>query len=246
MKVVPTVKQSIIPVALLVIATALATPASAVITTFASFTAPTADSFVFTNTGTATSGFVLSPTPANVTFNYTTGISNGYGPANTPIAARMTFSATVNGFGTVVGPFTEQPLQNIVMSINAVTPVNGMTNLLSFTAATGTAFGRTGSGAFSLTIDTGLGNTLVYNSAFVAFPNSVERELNFGFTSSVPTFQLAGASGSSYLRSLNADGNGNFAADPQPIAVMVPEAGTIALTATGLMLLGGMVLRRRK
>ncbi|MBC7808231.1 MAG: hypothetical protein H7145_19030 [Akkermansiaceae bacterium] len=228
------------------LATAWATPAAAEMVTFASFTAPTTESFRFVNNGSATSGFSLSNSPANVTFNFSQGQPNGYGPSNTPIASRLSFSALVSGFGFEGSGVTIQTLQNISISFIAVNPVDGKTNLLSVSGATGRVLGITGGGTFSLSVDTGLGDTLNYSSDFLLFPNSAERELTIGFTGSQPSFRLAGASGSSYLRSLSAGGNGNFAADPRPNSTIVPETTSAVLMASGSMLLGLALLRRLK
>lgn len=222
---------------------------------FASIDSLSSGSWNFTNAGAGSTFGVTGSIPVTFRYQNPPPQTNLYDTLRgttpgTAIPATIAFSSTVSGFGTEAGSpisITQQGLTNISMTVTATTPQGGLTNLLSFTGGTGQLFGITSGGTFSLVLDSGSGNSLIYNSDFISFVNSVERELSFSFSGASQPFSLTGASGASYLRTLNAGGGGSFAADPQPVTTaVVPEAGTVSLALAGLSLVGVVLARRRK
>ena len=218
--------------------------AAAQVVTFASFEAPTAESFNFNNTG-ATSTFSLVAPPGAASFRYLT--SNGYdtlrgSAVGNNIVANMTFTAEVSGIGERARTSVFQPLRNITVSFLALTSQGGLTNLVSFNAASGELSGRADSTTFTLSVDTGIGDTLAYTSDFLRFQNVTRQQLNFSFTVANPTFNLAA---NNYVNSLASDAGGTFGVDPRPLnPVVVPEAGSVWLMFFAVVGLG-VGLRRR-
>lgn len=203
---------------------AAAHPASA--QTVAAFNqATSANAFVFTNSGTSSS---LDAGPTQVVFSFL--VPNSYGPVSQTIDGTLTLTSTVSGLATTSGPLVSQGLDNVDVTITANTPVNGKTDLLSFSGAQGSLTGLNG------------GNTA---AEFVFNPSSSMSDFfNFGNIGS--TFALTFGKGQSlsvanngYLHSFRSAGNGQFTA--------VPE--TAGMTTIALMLIGTGILlfaRRRR
>ncbi|HLK59371.1 MAG TPA: hypothetical protein VKU00_22615 [Chthonomonadaceae bacterium] len=213
------------------------TAARADLTTFAQFreTNNSVNSFSFQDTG-ATSSFHVTNIP--VQFSY--GVNNGYnGNSTANIAATLSFDATVSGKPTGAGPFM-QSFHLVDMVFTAVTPVNGLTNLLTVdTNSTFTLFGKGGSA--STNADTAEGDIVNFSSDFLIFNLTTERDYALSFSSLTPKL---GLDINGWLKSFTASGTGTFASDPAPY--YTPDGASLSLLSGGLLPLAGFALYRRR
>lgn len=170
-----------------------------------------------------------------VTFVY--NINNGYGPNNTNIPARLSLTSQVSGLAQPYGIFVDQPLGQFNLTLTALTPVGGKTNLLTVTNSTGDITGISGGSTGSTSGDQQLNNNINFSSDFISFNGSSSRSFNIGFTSINPPLSINPTN--QYLNNFTASGNGSFA------AVVAPEPGSLF----SLSVLGGCLavclLRRR-
>ena len=217
---------------------------------FASIDSLSSGSWNFTNAGAGSTFGVTGSIPVTFRYQNPPPQTNLYDTLRgttpgTAIPATIAFSSTVSGFGTEAGSpisITQQGLTNISMTVTATTPQGGLTNLVSFNAASGELSGRADSTTFTLSVDTGIGDTLAYTSDFLRFQNVTRQQLNFSFTVANPTFNLAA---NNYVNSLASDAGGTFGVDPRPLnPVVVPEAGSVWLMFFAVVGLG-VGLRRR-
>lgn len=196
-------------VSTLAVAAFVATPAAAVVTTFASFNASTTGNIFYANNGTGgsnqtyrsngTGGTISTtnsafnvrpaqavPGAAPVTFSF---LNNSLSPFVTNLPAAFTLSATVanspivtfSGF-KVMENFSGNFsfLTTSAMTIGSVTYAAG-SNLLSGTFSTATIFGPTGgtSGSFSSST---ISSSISYTSDFLSFTNTTDRDLALTLT----------------------------------------------------------------
>jgi len=211
--------------------------AHAQLTTFAQFRESnnSANSFSFHDTG-ATSSFHVVNIP--VQFSY--GVNNGYnGNSNANIDAILSYDATVNGKPTGSGPFI-QSFHLVDMVFTAVTPVNGLTNLLTVdTSSTFTLFGNGGSA--STNADTAGGDVVNFSSDFLIFNLTTERDFALSFSSLTPKL---GLDINGWLNSFTASGTGTFASEPAPY--YTPDGASFSLLLGGLLPLTVFALYRRR
>jgi hypothetical protein len=188
--------------------------------------------FQFVNSGSL-STFGVNPTIIPITFKYK--VANGYGLINTDVAGTMTLTANVT---STPGGFAQQ-MNGVTMSINANTPLNGKTNLLTMTG-TGrlTSFDTADTANFGGNTNSGF--IVGYTSDFLDFSATTARSFNFALNSLTPQASL---NGNGYMDPFTASGLGNFAANPSPIAI--PEPGSLALLALATLPVAALVRRRR-
>jgi len=220
----------------------LAVPTFAQSVTFAQFQQGiSGNQFTFTNDSTSPNNLTLTAS-LPVTFKYLT--TNGYGPANTDIAATMTLTAVATTPSTTFAGSTFQPFSSVTMTFTAVTPVGGQSDLLTVeSSSTGTLNGQTLSQSAGLGGDNlgGLpgGDTVVFDSDFITIPSGATSDRNYSlsFTSLTPDFQPSVGNGNEtagYPVSFTAAGTGTFAfstgvPEPSPVFALVIGAGLILL-----------------
>ncbi len=243
-------------------------PASAAITTFATFSAPTsAFNFRFVNSGNGTGA---SRTTDAVL--YSTSTTGGTAPGAalvrfsflqpefagfvTNVNARFTYNATVARGTPAVAAFGGLVQQGINGSFSFVTTsaitVAGPffvphtyaagSNLLSGTFTSATLFGSGSSAATS-------GSTgVTFTSDFLDFSNTVERDRGLTLTSITPS--LSAHTGlNKALNSFRANVGGQFSSDPAPLInglAVVPEPATWGLFVVGFGLVGLQGRRRAR
>lgn len=202
---------------------------------FASFT-QTSSGDPFTLTGSS-----FDATGVGVDFTFLGPNTAG---TNSPIAGVLTLTSEVNGVATPVtvgsNVFDDESLQNIDLSITSDSPINGHSNLLSITNATGTLSGQ--DGTTTLTLDS---QDVNYSSNFVTL-------LPSSFNSAALSFSTASADvgiSSDQLNSLDAGGaSGSFRGVDITIKSSVPEPSgliTIGVLGAGMLPLFILAGRRR-
>lgn len=189
-----------------------ASPAAAVVTTFASFNAVSTGNVYYVNNGTGgnagtyrsngTGGTISTtnslpsvrpsaavPGAVDTTFSFLNALS----PFVTNVPAKFTLLATVtNSPAMTVSGFKLQ--QNFAgsfsfVSVNAIT-IGSVThaagaNLLSGTFNLGTVFGAAGGTSGSMTSSVDGGSTITYTSDFLDFTNTNSRDLSLSLSSIV-------------------------------------------------------------
>jgi hypothetical protein len=189
----------------------------------------------------------INPTGALVDFSYQAGLVQFQsGLTAAEIAqllqsnqARLTVSISTTQHAVFDGITHSdvQPFMSGMFAINLVTPVNGMTNLLSGTLGSALLFGKQGGSIANLTAqnDPPPGDNLVFASDFIKLSNAAENSLAWALTNITPKLGITG----DFLNPFKASGTGSFQYSP------VPEPGTLALAGVALPLLGLAWLRRR-
>ncbi len=215
-------------------------------TTFANFSqGTTGNQFTFTNNGTS-STFTSTQ---NVSFLYI--IANDTGLVNVSIPAVLTLTGTVDGTASGTGrsgTSFDQFLKNISVQFTAVTPINGKTDLLSYSGGlseSGDISGRYGGATVSLTEDTGLGDVILFSSDFLDFSRATDENAQYSFTSVTPTL---GQNANGFLNTFMASGSGTFASTPAP-AQFTPEPSALsalAIGGLGLCCLGSVTFLKKK
>jgi len=243
-------------------------PAMATPVTFADYSlaAGAGNPFKYTNTAGPNSTFTLVSASIPVTFTY--HVPNAYGAMGVPIAAKLTFTAQVNGVvtkadGTAVtantaGLSVKQQLKNVVFTFTAISPgANPGTDLLTTTASSGELSGRIGTRTLNFNGDTALGDSVNYQSDFLNFANTIEQDFSFSFSSLTRTtgtpaggplsVQLTGttATGKGNFNPFTTSGTGTFDSDPAPLNPS-PEPAPVAAFLIGGMGLALLAFRGRK
>lgn len=233
-----------------------ATPASAVITTFATYSSITSGhNLSWTKVGTAggtvktistPTSNVLGATSVNFNFLQASLVSLG------ALASNFTLQGTSSASPAVaVGSFLVQPVVSGSFSfiytgpsftVGATTYVAG-TNLLSGVFTNAEIFGQSAATSGSLSASTGSGGSITYTSDLLDFTNTISQDYAISLTAITPAIFRQNASSS--LRSFKASTGGSFSTDPAPIVVAVPEPATWAMLVAGFGLVG-VSLRRRK
>lgn len=273
------IKKSVVTLAVAAAGLLAAAPASAVITNFASFNASTTGNVVWRNDGTVpvnpnqnytfngtggtlfTTSSAASVAPRNAvaggvatTFSFQNGLSAWI--ANTPATFTLLATTTTTGAQTF-GPLKLQKVMTgtfSFISTSQITVNNTVyaagANLLSATFSNLDIYGQSGgtSGNFGGSVVNG--GTIAFTSDFVAFPNSLDRDVSLSLSSILSLNNnvnqgLNNAPGSA-LRSFRATATGSFSADPTPTIIpSIPEPGTWAMFVVGFGLVG-VGYRRRK
>jgi hypothetical protein len=217
---------------------------------FASFTqaTPLNVPFRFINSGGDGSGSVFGlydagGTAISIPVNFQFQIPNDYGTAvGENIAATMTMTSAVlnpdDGAGRV-----NVDMQNINVVFTADTPVNGLTNLLTMSLTTGVLSGQPFTSTVSLegTQSATSPDIVNFTSDFLDFSGvTINKNYSLSFSNVQP---IVAREPNNYFRSFVSSGSGTFGSEPLPTN-RVPEPGTLALLALG-MLGGGTVLRRK-
>ena len=242
--------------------TALATPAAAVVTTFASYNpiGSTANLY-WKNNGTgsvATNGTggsfytiatssATTPGSRNVRFSF---LQAGISPFVTDVVAGFSLFATVVAHpATLSGTQLSQDFIYGTFSFVSTTPITvGATtyaagsNLLSAVFTLGTINGRTAGTSGSFSGSTTGGSVITYTSDFLNFTPTIDRDFAIGLTSI--TSSLSRATGKA-LRTFKANSTGSFSSDPAPLINAVPEPATWAMLVAGFGMVG-VAARRRK
>ncbi len=245
-------------------------PSGAVVTTFATFSAPTTKAnFRFVNTGSSSSvgratdavlystssATATTPGAAVVRFSF---LQAEFLPYVTNINAAFTYNATIARGTPVASSFGALVQQGITGSFSFVTlsaiTVGGPnfiphtyaagSNLLSGTFTKSTLVGS-GSSA-STSSSTASGSTVVFTSDFLDFANTVNRDRGLTLTSIFPS--LSAHSGlNQALSSFRATAGGQFSSDPAPLInglAIVPEPATWGMMVVGFGLIGVSTRRR--
>lgn len=166
-----------------------------------------------------------------------TGAAPNYPISGGLITAQVNFSITTTTNGTV-GSTVEQPFTSTdgTMTINAVTPIDGLTNLLTMTFR-GNFSGTTGGTSGTLSGSTP-SNTVTYTSQFVSFANSTSRSYSGAFNTISPVLALTGNfmdSWTAQFAQFNFSSNG---------ITRIPEPSTWAMIG-GVGAIGYYLHRRR-
>lgn len=200
------------------------------------------NNYKFTNSGASSSFGLNGLSVLPVNFQYK--VSNGTGLVNTVIDADLTISADVNGTAAQAFGTDFQSMKNVSMQFKAVSPIMGLSNLLTITtASTGLLSGRDGGATVNFNGDTSAGDTVVFTSDFLDFSQTINRNFALSFVAANPSLSI---NGNGYLNTFTIAGNGTFASDPQPNST-VPEPGSIAmLVGSGVTGSLAVVRRRRR
>ena len=245
---------------------AVATPAQAVITTFADFSAiaGTRANVYWKNNGTngsnGTGGSIYtiatnsSTTPGtrNVSFSF---LQPSIAPFVTNATAAFTLNASVsNTAAQLAGNFLIQPgiagtfsfLTTAPITIGATTFATG-SNLLSATFSQAAIFGqrRGTSGSFSASSTDPL-DTISYTSDFLSFDPSSSLDFSMSLTSIFSVLQATPTNGvpTRALRTFRAVSTGSFSSDPAPTVTAVPEPAVWGLMIVGFGMVGLQTRRR--
>jgi len=176
-----------------------------------------------------------------ITFSFT--VANGYGAANTPIAAVETITAFARGTANQITQdgvtYDSQAMKNVIFTITAKKPIDGKTNLLTISESTGTIFGRDGGTAAVFTGSTELKDTVKFSSDFLDFSKTKGGAYQLALLGVNPALSIAK---NDYLSPFKAGVNqivegkptAIFSTDVAPASV--PEPTSIVLHGTALAL----------
>lgn len=239
--------------------TVAAVPASAVVTTFATFSPiSSVRNFRFGNTG----GGPTRPNDANY-YSIATGGARDPGSVDVRfsflvpqldevqnVRAVFTLGGSVDRGSRTTGTtsFTQSGLGGAFSFVSAEAfTINGRSfaagaNLLSGSFSGGELTGQFGGSSGGINASTGGGDTVTFTSDFLNFSNTVSRDLGITLTAVTPNFR-PGSNG--VLNSFRASAGGQFSSDPAPLINAVPEPGTWAMLIAGFGLVGATARRRR-
>jgi hypothetical protein len=175
---------------------------------------------------------------------------NGTLPAalSGPLSATLTLnlsSTTPDSFNAATGTISEGGFTG-TFSITLNTPVNGQTNLLSGTIASGanaTLTGKSGGTGASLSASTPPTGSVIFSSAFVQFSGTQTEAFSLALSSVVPSFL---DNGSGFLAAFGAAGSMTFSSDPGPNVAGTPEPISMLLLGFGMILMGVFGYRLRR
>lgn len=256
-----------IAIAAAVSALAMATPAAAVLTTFATFTAVGGANIRWLNAGTSVNRlndatYFTTATPTStaagsvvVDFSY---INSLLAPAVSNVSALYTLNAVVakNSPLIVLGTTYIQPGLSGSFSFRSTAPIvvsgPGLvttfyaagSNLLSGTFNSGSLVAsRLGTSGATFASGT-IGTTISFTSDFLSFDALSQLDRATSLTAIAPgSFPATNGA----LRTFRAVSSGQFSADPSPtaLAAVVPEPASWALLIAGFSMVG-VSMRRRK
>jgi PEP-CTERM motif len=259
-------KSKFAATAVAVIGVGLAGVAHAQITSFATFSALTADNFYYQNASgsnaSASSAFysIGSPTgttaaPVEVDFSFI-NLGSTYDDAVSNVVADLTWSsssstAAQSGFGLAIqsantGTFTITSTTSI--KLGSITYAAGSV-LLAGTYTGGSISGTQGSTSGGFDVSNESGGTLTFTSDFLNFADVSEVDAALNLTSATTAGSTnkglsSVAYGTDALRTFKTDAGGSFSADPEPTANGVPEPASWAMMLLGVAGIGGMIRRR--
>jgi len=257
-----TLTRSLAAAALCAAAFTVSAPASAVITTFASYTpVGTGANIYWKNsigqvggTGgslyTTSSGTSFTPGTATVRFTFLQAALNTYVDN---VLANFTLLATTpsgnpatgtNPYNQVVTSGTFSFTNKTALTVGSHTYAAGTANLLSGTFGKGDIAGNKGSTAGSATVDSVTG-TLTFTSDFLDFSTVVESDLALAFTALSPSF-FAKLTPASALRTFKASSSGLFSSNPAPLVTAIPEPQVWGLMLAGFGMVGMQIRRRNR
>jgi hypothetical protein len=249
----------------LVLAAAAATPANAVVTTFANFSALSTYNFYYKNPSSnghsATASFYTIATPTATTagsvpvsFSF---INEGAAldGAVSGVTALFTLAGTTSG-PAVLDPFTHslEEYTSATFSYKTTTAITVGTHhyaagstLLQGTYSNGILVGKNSQGNIVADNDTTFGpDTLTFSSDFVTFQPSAALGLSFSLGSIFPSPVADAMVGTYALKTFKANSGGQFTADPVPHVNAVPEPASWALMIVGFGLAGASIRRRTR
>jgi PEP-CTERM motif len=235
----------------------VATPASAVITTFANFSADTngANVYFLNAASNSDAAFFTTATSSSTTasarqvsFNFLPSEFNAIGPVNALWSLNGIVTNTVATIGganifqrNIAGSFSFINTSAIAFGNTAYAAGS---NLLSgtFTNSTivglrnGTSAGFSGSPPVS---------SISYTSDFLTFAPGSDYDLSISLIQIFPALNALPTNGTptSALRTFRAVASGQFSSDPGPLTA-VPEPETWAMMIVGFGLIGGALRRR--
>lgn len=251
-------------IALAIGVAATATPAAAVVTTFAQYTAIGSGANLRwqnssgTSNGTGGSLYTTATSTANspgsrlVSFSF---LQPQLAAVATNVNAIFTLNASVpNGNkADLFGSFLLQdPLAGSFsfISTTAIT-INNKTygagsNLLTGTFTNAAIAGQRRGTSGSVGASTSGGSTITYTSDFLDFSETVSRDFSLALTSIASPLQAVPTSGTPTraLRTFRALSTGSFSSDPAPIITAVPEPATWGLMVLGFGMVGFAARRR--
>ena len=239
---------------------AAATPAAAVTTTFANFSALAGGANVrWVRSGndaefyTTTLNNSTAAGARNVNFSF---LQASIAPFVTNVTASWTMNGTVTNTvatmsGTTLnqtnltGTFSFLTTQDITIGANFFAAGS---NLLSGTFSSAQLSGTRGGNSAGISGSTPPTNSVTYTSDFLTFGNTNDRNFAINLTSVNPVLQAAGGgtpfTPTSAVNSFRAVAGGSFSSDPAPVVTAVPEPGTWAMMIAGMGLVG--FARRRR
>lgn len=247
-----------------------ATPAAAVVTTFATYSAVAGANVRFVNSGNSTvrandgvmytTSTPTGTTPGSVLVNFSF-LQPLIAPFVTNVSALYTLNAVVaaNSAATpTTGAFTQPGLSGTFSFVTtAPIVISGPgffttfyaagSNLLSGSFSNGTILGSVGGSAGSSTASGDNGVTITYTSDFLDFSDAVSLDRAQSLTAVAPTF-LPRTGPNFALRSFRAVAGGQFSSDPAPVisaVSAVPEPASWAMLVLGFGIVG-VASRSRK
>lgn len=266
-----TMLKSISAAAIVAAAVAVTAPASAVITTFASFSPIGTDAnFYFKNSGsngssgTSASVYTIASASSKVTGSVDVKFSflqPAISPYVTDVTAKFTLFASLTNtpaqsVGTAPAPvFLVQPgisggfsfLSTAPITIGSTTYAAGA-NLLTGVFNQGVVFGQRLATSGSFSSATSSGATITYTSDFLSFVPTVDRDFSISLTSiqaalqALPTNSVPNRA----LRTFRAVSGGTFSSDPAPTVTAVPEPAVWGLMIVGFGMVGIQSRRRNR
>ena len=224
---------------------AAANPAWAVVTTFATVSDNNQDFNWAASGGTGTlttdsaQGAIVDFQYTNISGlpSYLQGNLEAYMIINNGLGATTTGSASETN-----GTFNQNMNRTMTIEFELVTPINGLSDLLTVTISKKGSNTPTLSGNGSVVSITTSSNSFneVFTSDFLSFANASIYSSVIGFISVSPALSLNGSQLSNFAASALL---ANFSADPVP--TVVPEPGSLAALIGGLMALTFVARRRR-
>jgi hypothetical protein len=237
---------------------AISTPASAVVTTFATYTqTSTTPSLRYQRNGsgarirstTGAAGNAFGSTDVRFSF-LQAGLANVVNEVGA--ALTLDFIAPSGNPAQSAGGFLIQPglAGTFSFTYNGETPlvVGNQTyvkgaNLLSGTVTAASIAGANASSSGGFSASTSSGSVVTFTSDFLDFTNTVNRDVAISLTSIVPGLSRNNAN--TALNSFRASATGAFSSDPVPLVNgIVPEPATWGMMLLGFGLIGGALRRR--
>ena len=250
-----TILNRIASAALVAAALTAASPSSAVITTFATFSPATATrNLLWTKVGTNGGTLMSISTGSAATFGTAKVKFSFLQPALSPYVtgAKALFSlnatTTAGNPASLSGGFLSQEVTSGSFSFTSIANITIGThffaagsNLLSGVFTSGTIAGGVGATSGGVSGSTSGGDIITFTSDFLNFSSTINRDWALAFTAANPV--LFRTTPTSSLRTFRATTGGNFSSDPAPLT-FVPEPGVWGMLIAGFGLVGVQMRRR--